>query len=149
MRSTPNDFTVTPFPLSPEAVVLRATLAAKTNWQAIYKTLIDAAKQHPPLAAEFHTDAYRVDGCEAKVWLKTMHTAQALRFEFASQSRMVYALTYVALLPLQGQSPALAQHFNVEQWLRSCNLVSHLAPSRSNGLYQIVATARASIASQA
>lgn len=133
------------FNLPPAAIQLHTQLRAQSNWQDMYRTLILAAKHQPALAAEFHTRDYQVDGCEAQVWLKTLHRANSVEFQFASTSRMIYALTYAALLPLQGQTPAAACHFNIEWWLQECNLVKHLAPSRSNGLYQIIRAAQASI----
>lgn len=133
-------------PLSANAIALRDALQAQRNWQDIYRVLIQAAKQQPVLAAELCNEAHRVQGCEAKVWLHVRGNSTALHYEFASESRMVSALTYAALLPLQNQSAHFATHFDVEQWLKDCNLIKHLAPSRSNGLYQIIRRARHSAA---
>lgn len=133
------------FSLPPAAVQLQTQLRSQANWQDMYRTLLLAAKHQPALATKFHTRDYQVEGCEAQVWLKAAHSATAVEFQFASSSRMIYALTYAALLPLQGQPRATAYHFNIERWLQECNLVKHLAPSRSNGLYQIIRTARASL----
>lgn len=134
------------FQLSADAIALRDTLQAQRNWQDIYRVLIQAARQQPPLAAELCNEAHRVQGCEAKVWLHVYGNASAMHYDFASESRMVSALTYAALLPLQNQSAHDATHFNIEQWLKDCKLVKHLAPSRSNGLYQIIRRARHSAA---
>lgn len=133
--------------LSPQAIQLRDQLQQQRNWQDTYRTLIQAAKSQPQLEPEFHTDDFRVLGCEAKVWLKANHQKNTLSFNFASESRMVYALTYAALLPLQQQSPQAITSFNIEQWLQQCNLIKHLAPSRSNGLYQIIRRAQSIAAS--
>ena len=132
--------------LSADALALRDKLQAQRNWQDTYRVLIEAARQQQPLAPELCNEAHRVQGCEAKVWLHVQGTSSALQYQFASESRMVSALTYAALLPLQGQSASVATHFNVEQWLKDCNLIKHLAPSRSNGLYQIIRRARHSAA---
>src|SRR5690554_7302779 len=133
------------FSLSPQARDLYDQLSTLHNWQDIYRAVIVAAQKQAPLAEEYRTPDYQVDGCEAQVWLKPNHSDTAVHFEFASQSRMIFALTYAALLPLQGQPPQLARQFDVEQWLQQCNLVRHLAPSRSNGVYQIIRAALASI----
>lgn len=131
--------------LSAPARELHNQLSALSNWQDIYRTVILASRQQPPLADEYCTPAYQVDGCEARVWLKANHSDTAVHFEFASQSRMIFALTYASLLPLQEQTPLFARQFDIEGWLQECNLVRHLAPSRSNGVYQIIRAARASL----
>ena len=133
------------FLLSPQAQALYDQLRPLQHWQDIYRAVIVASRQQTPLAEAYRTADYQVHGCEAQVWLKANHSDSAVCFEFASQSRMIFALTYAALLPLQGQPPSLAQHFDIEQWLQLCNLVRHLAPSRSNGVYQIIRSARASL----
>ena len=131
--------------LLPQAQELYNQLNALSNWQDVYRTVIMASRQQRPLADEYCTSRYQVDGCEARVWLKANHSDSAVYFEFASQSRMIFALTYASLLPLQGQSPQFARQFDIESWLQGCNLVRHLAPSRSNGVYQIIRAARASL----
>lgn len=132
----------TAYPLSADAVNLRNTLQSQRNWQDMYRVLIQAAKTQAPLSPELCDENHRVAGCEAKVWLHVSVRADGLQYDFASESRMVDALTYAALLPLQGQSVEYARYFDIEQWLKDCLLVKHLAPSRSNGLYQIIRRAR-------
>lgn len=132
----------TAYPLSAGAVHLRNTLQTQRNWQDIYRVLIQAAKTQAPLSPELCDESHRVAGCEAKVWLHVSACASGLQYNFASESRIVGALTYAALLPLQGQSAEYALHFDIELWLKDSQLVKHLAPSRSNGLYQIIRRAR-------
>lgn len=132
----------TAYPLSANAIDLQNMLQAQRNWQDTYRVLIQAAKARPALSPELCNESTRVAGCEAKVWLQVSPGADGLQYDFASESRMVAALTYAALLPLQGQSAEFALHFDIEQWLKDCQLVKHLAPSRSNGLYQIIRHAR-------
>ncbi len=129
-------------PLTPAASDLKHQLTQQRNWQDTYRQLLLAARQQPPLDPAACNERHRVDGCEAKVWLQVSDANGQLNFTFASESRMVYALTYAALLPLQGQPPSFATNFDIQDWLQQCNLSHQLAPSRSNGLYQIIRRAQ-------
>ena len=129
--------------LSAAADQLRHTLTSQPNWQEMYRLLLQNAKQAPVLPEEARTAACQVHGCEANVYLALSGTQQAVHFHFYSDARMVHALIHTALLPLQGQSAAYISAFDVQAWLRSCQLDQQLSPSRSNGLFQVIKAAKA------
>ncbi|RUO29824.1 hypothetical protein CWE12_07580 [Aliidiomarina sedimenti] len=129
--------------LPAEADSLRQQLLAQGNWQETYRVLLLAAKTQASLDPDQRTPANRVHGCEAQVYLRVEGTQQHANYRFQSDARMVQALIYASLLPLQGQTAEAAMQFDASAWLTSCGLEKQLSPSRSNGLYQVIKAAKA------
>jgi cysteine desulfuration protein SufE len=126
------------------ALQLQHQLNAQPNWQETYRQLLLAARSAPRLSDAECVAENRVSGCEARVWLIVSGTPDQVEYRFFSDARMVHALIHVALVPLQGQSAALAADFDTAAWLRDCGLQDQLSPSRSNGLFQVIKQAKQS-----
>lgn len=145
----PRDCNYPPAYLSAVAENALQVLRQQTNWQERYRQLLQLGKQAPALADNLRTPERRIQGCEASVYLAVEQAADGLHYRFYSDARMVHALIYVALLPLQGQSATYAAHFDLPAWLECCGLAHHLSPSRGNGIRLITEAAKARASSLA
>ena len=123
--------------------------AGLDDWTDRYTLLIEQAKTLPLLEEAYHTDAYRVRGCQSQVWLRaTREPAPAEaggdRLFFRADSDAIITKGLVALLVrvLDGQPAAEIARADLG-FLEEVGLREHLSPGRANGLAAMVARMKA------
>lgn len=116
------------------------------DWEERYGYLIDLGKKLPGLADAEKTEANRVHGCQAMVWM-IMEPAPdrpgALRFRADSDAFIVRGLIAVLGLIYNGRTPEEILTADAQSVLHQLGLDSHLSPTRKNGLFSMVERVRA------
>ncbi len=104
------------------------------GWEDKYRYIIDLGEKLPPLAPEFHTEEWKVRGCQSQVWLVPHRQEDRLWFEGDSDAAIVKGLIAIVLMIYNDKSPAEIKSIAVDDIFAKLGLQEHLSPSRRNGL---------------
>jgi len=128
------------------------------EWDDRYRYLIELGRQLPPLAAEAHNDANKVQGCASQVWLDTSVRPDGaggpvLTFVGDSDAHIVRGLIAILFAMYSGHSAKDILSTDAVATFERLGLREHLTPQRSNGFRAMVerirADARAALATAA
>lgn len=114
------------------------TLGFFDSWEDRYKYIIDLGKEIPPMPAALHTDDRLVRGCQSQVWMEIAERDGRFVITVDSDALIVKGLLGVVLAAYNYKSPEQILAFNVDSYLDSLDLLSHLSPARGNGLRAMV-----------
>ncbi len=108
------------------------------DWMGRYEYLIDLGRRLPPLADAFKTDAYRIRGCQAQVWVRA-ETNEGDHVRYAGDSDAAITKGLVALLirVFDDQPPETVVRADLG-FLDAIGMKEHLSPTRKNGLAAMV-----------
>ncbi|MFM7121688.1 MAG: SufE family protein [Gammaproteobacteria bacterium] len=111
------------------------------SWEDKYRFVIDLGKSLPALPDDQRIDAHLVRGCLSQVWLVTRHDAVSGRLEIAldSDTHIVRGLIAIVLAAYAGRTPRAILDFDIDGLFAELDLLSHLSPTRGNGLRAMVA----------
>ena len=126
--------------ISPEDIV--DTLSFFDVWEDRYKYIIDLGKELPPFPEALHTDDRLVRGCQSQVWIDISDDHGRLDIAVDSDAFIVKGLLGVILAAYNQRTPAEILAFDIDAYLASLDLLSHLSPTRGNGLRAMVARIR-------
>lgn len=114
------------------------------EWEEQCRYLIEIGEQLPALAESEMTDANRVRGCQARVWLvvEPRSDRDHIWFHAKSDARLVDGLIVIVSLLFNGKSASEILSVDVRQPFKQLGLESHLVPQRRNGLYAMVERVR-------
>ncbi len=116
--------------------VLTEELGSIRNTQERLAHLLARSRKHPPLDAQFKTDAFRVEGCMARLWLASEWDGCRCVFHADSDSAIVRAIALLLCDFYSGHSPAeILQH--EPAFLSEVGITQHLTPNRRNSLSRI------------
>ena len=79
-----------------------------------------------------------VHGCETRVWLVLDQQTQPLRFQVASEARLLRGLLAVLLARIDGLAAEQITEVDIVDWFKQLDLSRQLSPSRSNGLNAVL-----------
>jgi cysteine desulfuration protein SufE len=121
-----------------EAVSKNIETAA--GWQQKYRQIMLLGKQLPVMPEVLKVDDALVKGCESKVWLYIDfdHTENCLVLAGDSDTRIVKGLLALILALYNGLTPEQATQINAYDEFERLGLISHLSPSRGNGIKAMV-----------
>lgn len=107
------------------------------DWIDRYEYIIELGRDLNGLDAAFHTDQYRVKGCQSQVWFRAREQAGRVTFEADSDALIVRGLIALLLRVYSGRTPSeiLA---TPPDFLDAVDLGSHLSGGRANGLAAMV-----------
>jgi len=113
------------------------------EWDDRYRYLIELGRQLPPLAAEAHSDANKVQGCASQVWLDTSVRPNGaggpvLTFEGDSDAHIVRGLIAILFAMYSGRSARDILSTDAVATFERLGLREHLTPQRSNGFRSMV-----------
>jgi cysteine desulfuration protein SufE len=111
------------------------------DWEERYGYLIDLGKKLPGLPETEKSEANRVHGCQAMVWLvmePDPDRAGALRVRADSDAFIVRGLIAVLQLLFNGRTPEEILAADARTALSRLGLDKHLSPTRKNGLFAMV-----------
>jgi cysteine desulfuration protein SufE len=94
-----------PVTLAEQERRLLAELGALRDPQARFAWLVERARQRPALPAEFRTDAHRVPGCLARLWLVPEFQGGRCQFRSESDSLVVKAIAGLLCDFYSGRAP--------------------------------------------
>jgi cysteine desulfuration protein SufE len=114
------------------------------DWEDKYRFVIDLGKSLRELPRDRRTDASLVRGCQSQVWLHTRLDSRTgrLHLELDSDAHIVRGLIAIVLAAYDDRTPAEILEFDIEGLFAELALLSHLSPSRGNGLRAMVARIR-------
>ncbi len=116
------------------------TLGFFDDWEDRYRYVIDLGKQLVPLPEEARTEERLVRGCQSQVWVDHFRDEEQGReyFLLDSDAHIVRGLAAIVLAAMNGRSSEEIAAFDVEAYFEQLDLISHLSPTRGNGLRSMV-----------
>lgn len=124
--------------LSQAAQQAIADFQACKQWEQRARLLLQWGNQLDELPEAQRTADHLVQGCETRVWLVLDRDTQPLRFQLASEARLLRGLLALLLLRIEGLSAAQIIAVDVAAWFAQLGLSRQLSPSRSNGLNAVL-----------
>lgn len=103
------------------------------EWDDKYKHLIDEGRKLPVLAEEYHTEKYKLSGCQSQVWINAKFAENKIIFEADSDAAIVKGLIALLVYVYSNHSPEEILS-NPPAFLQKIGIDKHLSPSRKNGL---------------
>ena len=107
------------------------------DWMDRYEYLIELGRALPLIEEEFKTDAFRVQGCQAQVWLRAAMEDGRVVYRADSDALITKGLIALLVRVLSGQPPDAIARARLG-FLDRIGLREHLSPTRKNGLAAMV-----------
>lgn len=130
------EFTISPTSLATRRDALLAQLRAFRHPQERLQWLVEQARQRPALDAGLKTEAHRVPGCLANLWLVAELRDGSCHFQCDSDSQIVRAVAGLLCEFYSARAPAeiLAQP---PDFLEQVGINQHLTANRRNVLSRV------------
>lgn len=112
------------------------------DWEGRIEYVIDLGKGLAPLADADRTEANKVPGCAAQVWLAVRRDGGRLWFEADSDSAISKGNIALLLKLYSGRTPEEVLAFDAKAALDRLGLPSALTRQRANGLNSMVGRIR-------
>ncbi|MEC6798846.1 cysteine desulfurase sulfur acceptor subunit CsdE [Photobacterium sp. S4TG1] len=109
-----------------------------TGWEDRYRNVIQLGKKLPLLDDSYKQDQLKISGCESQVWLHHQVVDDHYYFIADSDARIVRGLITLVLAAYHGKTAAEIDAFDINTYFDDLGLITHLSPSRGNGLKAIV-----------
>jgi len=108
-----------------------------------YRLLIDLGKQLEPMPDALKTDATKVRGCSASVWVYPTRGADGrLHFLADSNAAITKGIVALILLAVQDRTPGEIVALDIEAALDRFALRSQLSSNRTQGIPNMIALIR-------
>ncbi len=109
------------------------------TWEDKYRYIIELGEKLPPLDEKYHTEDWKVQGCQSQVWLvPTKDDNGKISFVGDSDAMIVKGLIAIVLMIFNHKSPSEIKAVAVEDIFAKLKLEEHLSPSRRNGLLSMI-----------
>ncbi len=128
---------------------IEQTFALFDDWEDRYGYLIDLGKALPSLPDYLKVEDHIVRGCQSQVWVTHEIRDGLLELYADSDALIVRGLIALVLAAVNRRPPAQAAAYDIEALFERLDLMSHLSPTRGNGLRALVARIRALAAADA
>ena len=102
-----------------------------------YKYLLEQAKNAKPFPEEFRQDSFKVEGCQAQVWLVPFIKGEKLNFYSDSDAFISKGMVTILCEIYGGRKPLEIANANFEL-LSTLDLDTLLTPGRRNGVYSML-----------
>lgn len=134
-----NAFAEQPFGREITREEIADTLGFLDDWEDRYRYVIELGQKVRPLPEAERTEERIVHGCQSQVWLAHHSDGERMWYLIDSDAHIVRGLAAIVLSTYNGQTPEAIRAFDIDSWFDSLDLVSHLSPTRGNGLRAMVA----------
>jgi cysteine desulfuration protein SufE len=104
-----------------------------------YRLLIDLGRQLEPMPDALKTDATKVRGCSASVWLYPTAAEQRLHFLADSNAAITKGIVALVLSAVQDKPAAEVARMDVAEQLAPFELAKHLSANRTQGVPNMIA----------
>ena len=104
-----------------------------------YRLLIDLGRQLEPMPAALKTDATKVRGCSASVWVYPTASEGRLHFLADSNAAITKGIVALILSAVQDKPAAEVAEMDVKQCLAPFDLAKHLSANRTQGVPNMIA----------
>ncbi|WP_286295977.1 cysteine desulfurase sulfur acceptor subunit CsdE [Vibrio apostichopi] len=115
-----------------------AKMQTFSGWEDRYRQVIQWGKKLPIMPDELKNDQVVVSGCESQVWLVSQNIDGVWYFCADSDARIVRGLIALVMAAYDGKTSEQIQAFDIDGYFEEVGLITHLSPSRGNGLKAIV-----------
>jgi len=124
---------------------IASNFEALGDWEDRFTYLIELGRKLPPMNPADQTEAYRVHGCQATVYMKPTIRSEPKRIELSAttDAATVCGLIAILLTMYSGKSPAEILATDAESYFATLGLEDHLSPTRRNGLHSMISRIRA------
>lgn len=103
------------------------------DWEDKYRYLIELGEKLRDFPEADKTDANKVEGCQAQVWITHRVEGDKHYFNATSDSHIVRGLQAVLLTFVNGLTAKEIQNLDMLAIFKRMGLEEHLSPSRRNG----------------
>src|SRR5205823_4354797 len=103
-----------------------------------YRLLIDLGRQLEPMPDALKTDATRVKGCSASVWVYPKASEGRLHFLADSNAAITKGIVALILSAVQDKPAAEVAHLDISQALAPFELRKHLSANRTQGVPSMI-----------
>ena len=107
-----------------------------------YRLLIDLGRQLEPMPDALKTDATKVRGCSASVWLYPTVSEGRLHFLADSNAAITKGIVALILSAVQDRPASEVARIDVEEALAPFELRKHLSANRTQGVPNMIALVR-------
>ena len=108
------------------------------HWEDRYRYIIELGDALPPIEDAHKTESNLVHGCMSNAWIVASQSSGRLELKIDSDARIVRGLIAILRSAVAGQRLEEAIRFDFEALFSELDLLSHLSPSRGNGLKSLV-----------
>ncbi|CAH6970844.1 sulfur acceptor protein CsdE [Vibrio chagasii] len=134
---------MTTFPSSPFGTEITSDdiiskMQTFSGWEDRYRQVIQWGKKLPTMPDELKSEQVIVSGCESQVWLVSLNIDGVWHFCADSDARIVRGLIALVMAAYDGKTSEQVQAFDIDGYFDKIGLITHLSPSRGNGLKAIV-----------
>jgi cysteine desulfuration protein SufE len=104
-----------------------------------YRLLIDLGRQLEPMPDALKTDATKVRGCSASVWVYPTRAEGRLHFLADSNAAITKGVVALVLSAVQDKPAAEVAKLDIAEWLSPFELSKHLSANRTQGVPNMIA----------
>src|SRR6476659_4892298 len=104
-----------------------------------YRLLIDLGRQLEPMPDALKTDATKVRGCSASVWVYPTASEGRLHFLADSNAAITKGIVALILSAVQDKAAAQVAKMDIEEALAPFELRKHLSANRTQGVPNMIA----------
>ena len=115
---------------------LLSGFAAIRSPQERFAAIVQRGRSRPPLDAAFRTEAFRVEGCVAKLWFVAEQREGGCFFRSDSDSMVIRAVAGLICEFYSGHAPAEILALPPD-FLKEIGITQHLSRNRSDALSRI------------
>lgn len=109
------------------------------GWEDKYRYIIELGEKLPVLDVEFHTEEWKVKGCQSQVWLvPSKNSDGSISFSGDSDAMIVKGLIAIVLAIYNNKTAEDIKNTDIENIFSLLGLQEHLSPSRRNGLESMI-----------
>ena len=109
------------------------------SWDARHREIMLLSKQLKRLDKKQRNEQCLISGCESLAWLIAEKNSQGVfHFQADSDAKIIRGLLVIVLAAFNGKTVAQIQSFDINHYFERLGLMTHLSPSRGNGLLAIV-----------
>ena len=103
-----------------------------------YRLLIDLGRQLEPMPDALKTDATKVQGCSASVWVYPTTSEGRLHFHADSNAAITKGVVALVLAAVQDKPAAEVAELDVAEALEPFHLSKHLSANRTQGVPNMI-----------
>ncbi len=107
-----------------------------------YRLLIELGRTLPPMPPALKTDASKVRGCSANVWVYPVEEGGRLNFLADSDAHITKGIVALIVALVDGRTPADLKALDIEGRLAPFELSRQLSANRTQGIPSMIALVR-------
>lgn len=107
------------------------------DWMGKYEYLIGLGKNHPSMDAAYKIELYAIPGCQSSVWIVAEQKENKMHFMADSDSLIIKGFLVLLLQIYNNRTMEEISQIDLF-FLKETGLITHLSPSRANGLKIII-----------